>query len=66
MSPEHWPKVRRIYLEGITTGHASFETEAPSWEEWDSGHLPACSAAFSFNRILRTRRSVDSASRHLS
>jgi L-amino acid N-acyltransferase YncA len=42
MSPEHWPEVRRIYLEGIATGHATFETEAPSWEQWDSGHLPAC------------------------
>lgn len=42
MSPEHWPEVRRIYLEGIATGHASFETEAPSWQKWDSGHLAAC------------------------
>ncbi len=42
MSPEHWPEVRRIYLEGIATGHATFETEAPSWEKWDRGHLPTC------------------------
>ena len=39
MRPEHWPRVRAIYLEGIATGHATFETEAPGWERWDSSHL---------------------------
>src|SRR2546428_7612961 len=29
--------VLRIYVEGIATGQATFETEAPSWEEWDGG-----------------------------
>jgi L-amino acid N-acyltransferase YncA len=40
MRSEHWPRVRAIYLEGIATGHATFETEAPDWERWDSSHLP--------------------------
>ncbi|MDQ5845406.1 MAG: N-acetyltransferase family protein [Acidobacteriota bacterium] len=35
-----WPTVRAIYLEGIATGQATFETTAPSWEKWDNGHLP--------------------------
>jgi phosphinothricin acetyltransferase len=39
MRPEHWPRVRAIYLEGIETGQATFETEAPEWERWDSSHL---------------------------
>jgi len=26
-----WPAVRAIYLEGIATGHATFETDAPAW-----------------------------------
>lgn len=39
MSPEDWPAVRAIYLEGIATGHATFETEAPPWETWDQKHL---------------------------
>ena len=30
-----WPAVRAIYLDGIRSGLASFETEAPSWEDWD-------------------------------
>jgi len=33
-----WPDVRRIYLEGIATGNATFETEAPPWEHWDQNH----------------------------
>jgi L-amino acid N-acyltransferase YncA len=36
----HWPDVKRIYEEGIATGHATFQTGAPSWEEWDGSHLP--------------------------
>jgi len=39
MRPEHWPTVRTIYLEGIATGHATFETIAPEWAEWDATHL---------------------------
>jgi L-amino acid N-acyltransferase YncA len=37
--PEDWPEVRAIYLEGIFSGNSTFQTEAPSWEEWDRGHL---------------------------
>ena len=35
-----WDQVRAIYLEGIATGQATFETDAPSWDEWNVGHLP--------------------------
>jgi phosphinothricin acetyltransferase len=42
MQPADWPAVRAIYREGIATGNATFETEAPEWEQWDSGHLPIC------------------------
>ena len=37
--PGDWPEVARIYEEGIATGNATFETEVPSWEEWDAAHL---------------------------
>jgi L-amino acid N-acyltransferase YncA len=37
-----WPTVRRIYEEGLATGNATFETEAPPWERWDASHLAAC------------------------
>jgi phosphinothricin acetyltransferase len=39
MRDADWPDVRRIYLEGIATGHATFETEAPNWERWNNAHL---------------------------
>jgi L-amino acid N-acyltransferase YncA len=39
MEPAHWDAVRRIYLEGIATGVATFETEAPEWERWDRAHV---------------------------
>ena len=38
LRPLDWPEVARIYAEGIATGVASFETEAPSWEQWDATH----------------------------
>ena len=42
MSPTDWSAVREIYEEGIATGHATFQSEAPTWEEWDAGHLRSC------------------------
>ena len=39
MKPGDWQAVRAIYLEGIRSGHSTFETEAPAWERWDDGHL---------------------------
>jgi L-amino acid N-acyltransferase YncA len=38
MTPADWERVRSIYLEGIESGQATFEVEAPSWEEWDAAH----------------------------
>jgi L-amino acid N-acyltransferase YncA len=37
--PDHWPAVKMIYEEGIATGDATFQTGAPSWEEWNRSHL---------------------------
>src|SRR5215213_2477758 len=37
-----WEEARAIYLEGIATGDATFETEAPEWEKWDASHLSHC------------------------
>jgi L-amino acid N-acyltransferase YncA len=39
LKPEHWPGVARVYAEGITTGNATFETEVPTWQDWDASHL---------------------------
>lgn len=42
MRDDDWPRVRAIYLEGIATGDATFETGAPSFEAWDASHLKTC------------------------
>jgi L-amino acid N-acyltransferase YncA len=38
MLAEDWPAVEAIYLEGISTGNATFETESPGWEKWNASH----------------------------
>jgi phosphinothricin acetyltransferase len=40
MDPVDWPQVERIYAAGIATGHATFESEPPSWEEFNASKLP--------------------------
>ena len=42
MERADWPKVSDIYNQGIATGYATFETEVPSYEEWNRNHLPSC------------------------
>jgi phosphinothricin acetyltransferase len=39
MQQTDWPAVRAIYAEGIATGNATFETEAPDWDRWNATHL---------------------------
>ena len=39
MRASDWEQVRSIYLEGIRSGHSTFETDAPTWEDWHEGHL---------------------------
>ena len=41
MAAKDWKEVRSIYLEGIATGMATFETEAPAWATWNRAHLSA-------------------------
>jgi phosphinothricin acetyltransferase len=38
MTPDDWSQVRAIYLEGIATGNATFETGVPEWDVWDKKH----------------------------
>jgi L-amino acid N-acyltransferase YncA len=45
LRPADWPAVRRIYIEGIETGNATFETVAPEWEAWDASHRTECRLA---------------------
>ncbi|MEA4946103.1 MAG: N-acetyltransferase family protein [Oscillospiraceae bacterium] len=42
MLDSDWPAVRRIYGEGMDTNLATFQSECPTWEEWDASHLKDC------------------------
>ena len=39
---DDWEQVHAIYREGIATGQATFEVDAPTWEQFDANHLPTC------------------------
>lgn len=42
MRPSDWEQVGSIYLQGINTGIATFQSELPSWESWNEGHSKSC------------------------
>lgn len=42
MTADDWPAVRRIYAEGIATGDATLEREAPDWSHFDHSHPAEC------------------------
>lgn len=42
MTSDHWPVVSEIYIEGISTGNATFEQNCPDWKEWDENHRKDC------------------------
>jgi phosphinothricin acetyltransferase len=42
MTPGDWPQVRRIYADGIATGDATLERDAPDWDHFDGSHRPDC------------------------
>lgn len=42
MKETDWQQVSDIYLAGIKTEIATFQSEVPTWEEWDKGHLTTC------------------------
>ena len=39
MRADDWPAVQAIYLEGIRTGQATFESEPPDWDRFNAAHL---------------------------
>lgn len=38
LTKEHWQEVAAIYQDGIATKNATFRTQVPSWEEWNTSH----------------------------
>jgi len=52
MTRADWDQVCAIYEEGIATGLGTFETKAPSWEEWDAARLPHSRLVARDERVL--------------
>ncbi len=42
LTKRHWEDVKRICLEGIESGDATFETSCPDWDDWNLNHLKLC------------------------
>ena len=42
MKQADWDQVANIYLEGIKTEIATFQTEVPTFEEFDNSHISSC------------------------
>lgn len=42
MEAYDWEQVAKIYREGIKTKTATFQSDAPGWEEWDREHCEFC------------------------
>ncbi len=52
MSDSDWPEVLAIYEEGIADRQATFETSAPSWEQWHAAHFPECRLVARMDGVL--------------
>ncbi len=50
MTHDDWPDVHRIYQEGIETGDATLEREAPDWDHFDRSHRHDCRFVARFAR----------------
>ena len=39
MKETDWDRIRAIYMQGLEGGKATFQTEFPTYEEWNQNHL---------------------------
>ena len=42
MVKDDWTRVAQIYKQGLESGISTFNTECPSFEEWDTSHIKEC------------------------
>lgn len=52
MVEEDWSQVKQIYLNGIATGNATFETQAPEWTEWKQNHDMRCTIVADLDAVI--------------
>ncbi|MGN0413531.1 MAG: GNAT family N-acetyltransferase [Lachnospiraceae bacterium] len=46
MVSEDWESVAEIYTQGLESGISTFNTECPTYEEWDKAHCKECRYVF--------------------
>ncbi|MFT8888839.1 GNAT family N-acetyltransferase [Ethanoligenens sp.] len=42
MNDKDWPSVSKIYRQGIETGKATFQSDIPTYDDWDAAHIREC------------------------
>lgn len=42
LTSKHWLEVSNIYKEGIETGFATFQSQVPTYEQWDNNYHKEC------------------------
>jgi phosphinothricin acetyltransferase len=42
MDSNDWEEVANIYCQGLLLGKSTFQTECPTYEEWDKSHIKEC------------------------
>ena len=42
MKDSDWERIKEIYKQAILEGKSTFQTECPTYENWDKGHLKDC------------------------
>jgi phosphinothricin acetyltransferase len=52
LTTEDWFTVTDIYLQGIQTGNATFETNVPDWQSWDAKHIKPCRIVAEHNNAI--------------
>lgn len=52
MISSDWPEVKDIYEEGLSTGIATFEVQAPAWKDWDIEHMNSSRLVASRNDLI--------------
>ena len=60
---EDWQVVSRIYQEGMDTNIATFETQCPDWETWNSKFLQKCRIVIEENDQVLGWAALSSASK---
>ena len=52
MRCEDWNRVKDIYRQALERGISTFNTQCPSFEEWDASHCKECRYVYEENGVV--------------